>query len=1067
MSVREMILASAGSGKTFRISSRIIGLLAAGEEPGSVFASTFTRKAAGEILDRVLIRMAKAALSDDEARELSQHAALGPDPPLPPDPVFWRGVLHDTVRELHRLDIATLDAFFVRAVNSFAFDLGLPPGWGIADEPTADRLRSEALDEVLDHEDRGAILELLRGLHAGDARRAVHRLVAREVDGILDVHRALDPDGPGWGALREAVGDGPKDVEDRCRVLAERIEAAPIPLTKTGQPDSRWAKARTGAAERVRSGDWHSYVKGGLYGKLLAETADQPAEYYNRPVDGELRELLEEAGTLARAEVARQLAVRAEAMGRLAEQYEASFGRRLVETGQLAFDDVTRFLTDRTPLGERADLFYRLDGATRHILLDEFQDTSLLQWRALVPLTDRLIGDAAEGAAVVVADPKQSIYGWRGAAPVVVEAVSERYPLGEDRMTRSWRSSPVVLEAVNKVFADIHRVAAVVDKGDGVDEVTAQWLESFDEHEAVYHDRPGYALLQAGPAAEGGRALQPGLCRFAAARIAELVERHPGHSIGVLTRKNETVARMIFELGRLGVAASEEGGTRLTDSAAVVGVLALLRLVDHPGNGLARYHVARTPVGAAVGYTDPAHLEGAGRLGRRVCRDLLEDGYGSTLAALATELREACDVRERARLRQLVELGYRWDAGAGSARVDDFVRLALATRAESPGEEPVRVMTVHRSKGLEFDIVVLPELHPPLFSSSGLDQPPLAYRAHPNAPVTHAYPPINKDLLPLFHDVPELQEARRQLQAGRVRDDLGQLYVAMTRARHALHMYVPADRDGKPSESRSAARILRETLSPGAEERGIVEGTVLYEDGDPDWSRRVEAPRRRQGRTPKGDHDSITLAGGPRSRVLRRRSPSSEEGSDAAVDLSLVLGLRGGRGLTRGTVVHAWLEQVEWIEDGLPEEESLLGIAAAHAPEMSRDEVRLALDWLRDRLEVPEIRDTLSRAHWPEGASIENELAFLVRDGEVLVEGFVDRLVLLHDAEGRVTGAEVLDYKTDAIDAEDSEALAARVAFYAPQIEAYRRAVAGLFGLEMDAVSGRLLMLGPGVVRRV
>jgi ATP-dependent exoDNAse (exonuclease V) beta subunit len=73
---RDLILASAGSGKTFRISSEIISLLARGEAPDEIFASTFTRKAAGEILERVLVRLAKAALDETEARELALHARL-------------------------------------------------------------------------------------------------------------------------------------------------------------------------------------------------------------------------------------------------------------------------------------------------------------------------------------------------------------------------------------------------------------------------------------------------------------------------------------------------------------------------------------------------------------------------------------------------------------------------------------------------------------------------------------------------------------------------------------------------------------------------------------------------------------------------------------------------------------------------------------------------------------------------------------------------------------------------------------------------------------------------------
>ena len=73
---RELVLASAGSGKTYRLSSRIIGLLAVGAPPGSILASTFTRKAAGEILERVLVRLAEGASDPEKARELGRDAHL-------------------------------------------------------------------------------------------------------------------------------------------------------------------------------------------------------------------------------------------------------------------------------------------------------------------------------------------------------------------------------------------------------------------------------------------------------------------------------------------------------------------------------------------------------------------------------------------------------------------------------------------------------------------------------------------------------------------------------------------------------------------------------------------------------------------------------------------------------------------------------------------------------------------------------------------------------------------------------------------------------------------------------
>jgi ATP-dependent helicase/nuclease subunit A len=118
-----MIRASAGTGKTYQLSNRYLGLVASGVPPEAILASTFTRKAAGEILDRVLVRLADAALNEVACRDLAD--ALG-DMSLKPARAL--DVLAHLVKQLHRLRISTLDSVFAQMATSFSLELGLPPG---------------------------------------------------------------------------------------------------------------------------------------------------------------------------------------------------------------------------------------------------------------------------------------------------------------------------------------------------------------------------------------------------------------------------------------------------------------------------------------------------------------------------------------------------------------------------------------------------------------------------------------------------------------------------------------------------------------------------------------------------------------------------------------------------------------------------------------------------------------------------------------------------------------------------------------------------------------------------
>ena len=147
----------------------------------------------------------------------------------------------------------------------------------------------------------------------------------------------------------------------------------------------------------------------------------------------------------------------------------------------------------------------------------------------------------------------------------------------------------------------------------------------------------------------------------------------------------------------------------MTDSPAVQVMLSLLTLADHPGDTAARFHVAASPLAAHVGLTDHADSPAAWRLAEQTRRRLMVEGYGPVLDGWAKELAAVCDRRDVSRLEQLVEMAYGYEDRA-TTRPGDFVALVQQQRVEDPTSARVRVMTVHQAKGLQFDIVVLPEL---------------------------------------------------------------------------------------------------------------------------------------------------------------------------------------------------------------------------------------------------------------------------------------------------------------------------------------------------------------------
>jgi len=168
-----------------------------------------------------------------------------------------------------------------------------------------------------------------------------------------------------------------------------------------------------------------------------------------------------------------------------------------------------------------------------------------------------------------------------------------------------------------------------------------------------------------------------------------------------------------------------------------------------------------------------------------------------------------------------------------------------------------------------------------------------------------------------------------------------------------------------------------------------------------------------------------------------------------------------------GTLFHAWLAQIEWLDDGQPGDDVLRQIAAGLRGQIGSAERDLDghIARFRKQLAAPTVKDALSRKSYPPGKDLTvwRERPFALRTENGILTGSMDRLVIVRSG-GKIVAADVLDFKTDEIAAGDAAALPAKVDFYRPQIEAYREAAGKLLGLDPGLISARLVFLATGAV---
>jgi ATP-dependent exoDNAse (exonuclease V) beta subunit len=1054
-----VIRASAGTGKTFQLSNRFLGLAAAGFPPDQILATTFARKAAGEILERIVTRLAEAIGDETRLPALAGHLnrpSLGCEE--------CTALLRTLVRRLHRLQIGTLDSFFVQLAGSFSLELGLPLGWRIVDALEDRKLRREAIQRVLESHPTEDSVRLVHLISKGDATRSVTRQIEEVVDGLYDLFLASKPDN--WRTLPR-----PKPLDDTAfRDALTQLAAL------DGFPDKRFIPAREKNLLAAEEADWDSFVENGLAQKIIyGETT-----YHNKPIEPHVVDAYRPLIEHARAVLLTRLANQTEGTWQMLAHFDDAYRQLKMAQRAMRFDDVTRALAAEFSAKRVQELAYRLDGPLGHLLLDEFQDTSRLQWDVLRPFAERVTANSGTQSFFCVGDAKQAIYGWRGGVAEIFDSATGQLPgIVEQSLVESFRSSQIVIDTVNRVFADLPANAALQQWP----AVTSGWHSRYQRHTTAKAHLSGCCRLLVAKRAEEGERQDVVTLQFAAAHVAELARRNSERTIGVLVRRNVAVARLIFELRtNYDLHASEEGGNPLTDSAAVQLVLSLLKLADHPGDTAARFHVAKSPLGAAVGFTQFDSDDEARDLAQQVRDRLAGDGYGHTIREWVRLLAPSCDLRDLNRLLQSVELAYRFDDGR-IRRPDDFIARVEEERIEDPTAAKVRVMTVHQAKGLQFDIVVLPELDgcvKPAAPRVVVDRP------SPLAPIRsvcrYANETIQKllpaDLQPMFADWANPW----------IGQSLCVLYVAMTRAVHAVEMIVAPSKPNEKTWPKTYAGLLRSALAPG---KAAEPESTLFEQSDAAWdgtgqrgalwARPVPGEPARQEPPPALETIHIKLAPSDRRRRgLDYRTPSGLEGS-GKIDLRRVLRLESVAGMTRGSILHAWFERIGWLEDGTPNDAELLRIAG----KLATSEIDLVSEIKRFRamLARPAVAAALSRRGddmpaalgFPEPVCAElrgegvtkrlhRERSFVVRDQDALIFGTVDRVMLFY-ADGKLLAADILDFKTDAV--ETDAQVAERAEFYRPQLQAYRHAAAALTGLTPERISARLLFVEPGVIQSI
>ncbi|GAA9964817.1 RecB-like helicase [Helicobacter pylori] len=752
--------ASAGSGKTFALSVRFLALLFKGANPSEILTLTFTKKATAEMKERILDYLKilqKENLENEKEKEKSQNILKELEEKYRLDP----SLVQNSAQKIYQrflnaeIRISTIDAFFQSILRKFCWFVGLSANFEVNEDTKAHQQRLNA-----------SFLSALNNKQLEELSVFIAQCLSYDSytsDSILERLRFLknklylfDPN------KKESAFDEEGFLE-KLRSLNQQIQSVET--------------ASDTVKKAIKCDDFRGFLNSSL------TWLKKKGEYRDfKKIKDEIPTLESECEEIEN-DLKRYYEARESALFKKFPKFIQLYDRATSKIQALDFDaikDRVHALLNGYEEMPAEFFYFRLDSRIAHILIDEFQDTSLNDYKILAPFIDEIkagIGQAKWHRSVFfVGDVKQSIYGFRGSFSSLFESVSKDFY--HDNLQFNHRSSPLIINYVNTIFKKAYQNSP-----------TAYLEQKYPKASSNKHAKDGYVKVSL-VADERGLLLKQIL-----QEAKNLLEyRIEPKDITLLCTTNDDALEIknYLQKNLSAIHPSTESSAKLSQfvESKIIKNALEYALAEEPYKPFYKHSVLKL---AGYLHDDAIALAGFNPKKESVAGFVWKV---MELFELYTECAQIC-----------LELA------VGCEDANEFLKKLEAKEIASFKAEGAQIMTIHKSKGMQFPYVIVCErLGKPktnnsnqfLEEYSGTELLRLYYRMK-NREV------VDKDYA----------RALDKEEAAKNHEETNVYYVAFTRAELGL-IVVAKDKDQKKDKKESKNKGMREKLDLVPLEEGTI-----------------------------------------------------------------------------------------------------------------------------------------------------------------------------------------------------------------------------------------------------